>query len=217
MPRNTFLNAIILSAICLVIGFGSGALLTMPNRAKIKSALAAKGEIERRSNELEIATVKLKETKTIAQQEIEVTKKEADKMVNHAKREAEKIVNDANKEAEGYVLLQREEMYKLYPNLKKYQQGINVVNERYIKSFFVTGPRDNKGYYNIKIKMQNDTPSDIKPRASIIFLNKQGFITDAEGATWLFSSIKPEETRIDEGACKFSYGEPVYYSIEFGD
>jgi len=112
-------------------------------------------------------------------------------------------------------------MHKLYPNLKKYQQGINVINEKYLKSFHVVRLSakeiwgDDKNLCKIKFTMHNDTSNSIKPSVEILFLNKQGFITDASSATWLFSSIKPGETRIDEGQCKFRYGEPVYYSIEF--
>ena len=85
-----------------------------------------------------------------------------------------------------------------------------MVNEKYIKSFSVRGNK-------IKIEMHNATRDNIRPNANIIFLNKQGFITKNYTLLWVFSRIKPGETRFDEGNVEFKYGEPVYYSIEFDD
>lgn len=129
-------------------------------------------------------------------------------IINNAKKEAEKIINDAKEEAEGYVLRGRGELYKLYPNLKKYEPGINVVDEEYIKSFSIYGNM-------VKIEMYNGTRSNIKPNANIIFLNRQGFITNNYTLLWVFSSIKPGETRVDEKNIRFNYGKPVYYSVWF--
>ena len=130
--------------------------------------------------------------------------------VERSKKETEEIINNAKKEAEGYILYGKNELFKLYPNLKEYKPGSNLVNEKYIKSFSVFGNK-------IKIEMHNATRDNIGPNANIIFLNKQGFITKNYTLLWFFSRIKPGETRFDEGNVEFKYGEPVYYSVEFDD
>ena len=135
---------------------------------------------------------------------------ESYRIVNEAQNKADKIVEEAKREAEGFVLRQKAELFKLYPNLKEYRRGSSVVNQKYIRSFRV---QDNK----IKIEMHNATQDDIGPNANIIFLNKEGFITKNYTLLWVFSRIKPGETRFDEGDIEFKYGEPVYYSIEFGN
>lgn len=130
--------------------------------------------------------------------------------VERSKKEAEAIINSAKKEAEGYILRGENELFKLYPNLEKFKPGHNAVNKRYIKSFWVRGNK-------IKIEMHNATRDNIGPDANIIFLNKQGFVTKNYTLLWVFSRIKPGETRFDEGNVEFKYGEPVYYSVEFDD
>jgi hypothetical protein len=203
MKQNVLVVAIISGAVCFTVGLIGGVLLTMPNREKINSTIVA---IEAKAEkELQLQS-------DLAQAEL---------TIERSKKEAETIISQAKKEAEDYALVQKEEMYKIYPNLREYQQGINVVNEKYLKSFRVDKLSakdiwgDDPNLWKITFTMQNNTSTDIKPSVSILFLNKQGFITDASGATWLFSSIKSGETRIDKGQCKFRYGEPVYYSIEF--
>ena len=130
--------------------------------------------------------------------------------VERSKKEAEAIVSNAKKEAEGYIFRGKNELFKLYPNLAKFKPGHNAVQKKYIKSFRVQ-------YDKIKIEMHNATRNDIGPNVNIIFLNKEGFITENYTLLWFFSHIKPGETRFDEGNIEFKYGKPVYYSIEFDD
>jgi hypothetical protein len=141
---------------------------------------------------------------------VDNAKKEAEAIVDNAKKEAEAILNNAKKEAEGYILHVKNELYKLYPNLKEYKPGSNVVNDKYIKLFSVRGNK-------IKIEMHNATRDTVKPNANINFLNREGFITENYTLLWIFSRIKPGETRFDEGSVEFKYGEPVYYRIDFDD
>jgi len=98
MQKNTLLAVIISGAICIVIGFGSGALLTKPNREKIKSAVAAveaKAEEERTILQQEIMTAK--QEITIAKDEISAAKSEiarrADETVN-LKQAIERLGNE---------------------------------------------------------------------------------------------------------------------------
>jgi len=210
MRQNTLLVAIVSGAICLATGFGGGVLLTMPNREKTKSIKELQDKEQQIQNKLEEAKLTAERVTKTAEQTLKL-----------AKEEAETILKEAKKETENYALVQKEEMYKLYPNLKKYQLGTNIVNNRYLKSFRVVklSPEEiwgaDKNLCTIKFEISNDTQNSFKPSVSILFLNKQGFITESSGSTWIFSSIKPGETRIDEKQCKFRYGEPVYYSVEF--
>jgi len=142
--------------------------------------------------------------------ELQAKLREAKVTVMNTRERANTIIEKAKEEVEGYVLREKAELFKLYPNLKEYKPGDNQVNEKYIKSFSVRGNK-------IRVKMQNDTGYEIGPDVKIIFLNKEGFITKNYTVFWFFSRIKPGETRFDEGNVEFKYGEPVYYSIEFGD
>jgi len=210
MRQNTLVVAIISGAVCFVIGFGGGASLTMPNREKTKSIKELQDKEQQIQNKLGEAKLTAERATKVAEQTLKL-----------AKKEAETILKEAEKEAEDYALVQKAGMDKLYPNLRKYQLGINVVNEKYLKSFRVVRLSaeeiwgDDKNLCTIKIEIHNDTRNNIKPSIDILFLNKQGFITGSSSSIWLFSSIKPGETRIDEKQCKFRYGEPVYYSVEF--
>jgi len=156
------------------------------------------------------ATSLKQELRTQLEREFEKAKNEADRIVKEAKNEADRMVEKAKKETEGFALREKAELFKLYPNLKEYRSERNVINEKYIKSFSVRGDK-------IRIEMHNATSDDIGPDANIIFLNKQGFVTENYELLWIFSRIKPGETRFDEGYVEFKYGEPVYYSIEFSD
>lgn len=135
--------------------------------------------------------------------ELQAKKKELQTKLTEAKA----IVDEAKKEAEGHVLRHREEMYKVYPRLSKYEYGENVVNRKYIKSF-----RIDRG--TLKIKMTNDSYSKVKPNAEITFFNKQGFVTMHREVEWLINSVGPGETRFSKKSATFLFGEPVYYVVQ---
>ena len=152
MRQNTLVAAIVLGAICFVVGFGFGAVLTMPNGEKTRAIK----ELQDKEQQIQD---KLREAKLTA----EIATKATERTLKLAKDNADSIIKKAKKEAENYALLQREEMYQLYPNLKKYQQGKNVVNDNYLKSFRVVklSPEEiwgaDKNLCEIKIEMSNDT------------------------------------------------------------
>jgi superfamily II DNA helicase RecQ len=181
--RKTHWILVVFVAVCL--GFLFGFIVSHRSNAKVRNL-----EAQLRNKELKL--------------------KNDEVAVERSKKEAEEIIKNAKKEAEGYILRGKNELFKLYPNLKEYKPGSNVVNEKYINSIYVNGNE-------IKIEMHNTTRDNIGPNADIIFLNKQGFVTENYKLFWFFSSIKPGETRFDEGNVKFNYGEPVYYSVEFDD
>jgi len=79
-PKIILLTAIISGAICLVIGFGGGALLMKSDREKAKSAII-------------IIEAKAEKERTIAQQEIKTAKSELSTAKSEIVRRADEIVN----------------------------------------------------------------------------------------------------------------------------
>jgi uncharacterized protein (UPF0335 family) len=67
MKQNTLVVAIVSGAICFAVGFIGGALLTMPDREKTKSAIAA-------------VEAKAEKEQTVAQQEIKAAKEETERL-----------------------------------------------------------------------------------------------------------------------------------------
>jgi len=199
------MKKLVIVFVAVWLGFPFSFIVAHQSNAKVKNLEAPlrKKELKLKNDEVVVERSK-KEAEAI----INNAKKEAEAIINNAKKEAEAIINNAKKEAEGYILRGKNELLKLYPNLEKFNPGHNMVNKRYIKSFWVRGNK-------IKIEMHNATRDNIGPDANIIFLNKQGFITKNYTLLWVFSRIKPGETRIDEGSVEFKYGEPVYYNVEF--
>jgi hypothetical protein len=121
-----------------------------------------------------------------------------------------------NREAQGLVLRERERLFQLYPNLKKYVSGNNDVNDRYIEGFSIQRgylPSDSS---KIVVRLRNNTGAAIGPDAQIAFLNREGFVTGTYRLLWVFARIKPLERRVDEGTVGFDFGELVYYTIRFG-
>lgn len=134
-----------------------------------------------------------------------------------SKTEALRSENESlNKEAQGLVLREREKLFQIYPNLRKYVPGNNDVNDQYIEGFSVQPPYLPSEKSRIMLRLRNDTGTVIGPDAQIAFLNREGFVTGAYRLLWVFARIKPFERRVDEGTVGFDFGQPVYYTIRFG-
>jgi flagellar biosynthesis GTPase FlhF len=77
MRQNILVSALVLGALCFVIGFVSGAILTKPNREKTNATIA---DVE----------AKMKGIQTNAQKQIEATKEEA----NHFQSELNRVTEE---------------------------------------------------------------------------------------------------------------------------
>lgn len=144
----------------------------------------------------------------------QIIRNQAEDELKNARAIAAGIVRDAEatrREAEGFLLREQQEMQRIYPKLTKYQPGKNEVNQEYLEAFEVTGDR-------IKTFMRNrpDATEIARPRFTIFFLTKYGFVTESFNKTWLFDSMRPGEYRIDDDSgISWRAGEPIYYMIRF--
>ncbi|NIP26062.1 MAG: hypothetical protein GWN55_16215 [Phycisphaerae bacterium] len=112
------------------------------------------------------------------------------------------------KKRETIVLREKQKLAQIYDNLHDYKHGTNDVKIKYIRSFSIRGNE-------ITIQMQNNTSENVGPNARLLFLNKEGLITNDYRLWWIISTIAPGETRIEKGKINFRFGEPAYYTIEF--
>jgi cell division protein FtsB len=146
--------------------------------------------------------------------EAETLRKQADADLAKAKQDADRIVGEAEakkKEAEGFVLREQQELQRIYPRLTKYTPGRNEVNQRYLEAFDVS---DNR----IKTFMRNRSSESARPKFTILFLTKYGFVTESFNKSWLLDSMRPGQSRIDDDSgIYWRFGEPVYYTLEFQD
>ena len=146
-----------------------------------------------------------------------VSKTEALRRELTAQSDSLRAENDRlNREARGLVLRERERLFELYPNLRKYVPGNNDVNDQYVEGFSVEGAYLPSGKDKIEVRLRNETGAPVGPNARIVFLNREGFVTGTYTLVWVFTRIKPGEHRVDEGTVTFDFGKPVYYTIRFG-
>jgi len=140
-------------------------------------------------------------------------KKDAEVQLNDAKRQADKILAGAKKvkeDAEGIILRDQDQLHQIFGELHPYKSGLNDVNQRYVASFSISGRI-------AKITLTNSSSLSVKPRISVRFIDRFGFITDIVSVTWLIDEIQPGETRIEEKDVKLNFGSPVYYQVIFND
>ena len=133
--------------------------------------------------------------------------------ITRFEQEAEAQLAEAaelKKEAEGIILRDQDKMHEVFGNLQRFQPGNNPVGRRYLDHFAVSGG-------SIKTFLVNRTSERIKPDLEIRFINRYGFITRSFSKSWLFDKINPNETRVDDDAISFWYGEPVYYTVVFNN
>ena len=162
----------------------------------------ASAKVQRRQQDEEV-----QETISDADAYRDTANKEAGAVVAHAERRANEIMQAARDEAEGHLLRYNKQMHKLYPNLKEYRRGTNVVNQKYVKSFSVSGNE-------ISVVVENRGNTRVKPGIDIVFIDRYGFVTEVHQISW-WTSMSPGERRVDKGFVEFRGGVPVYYRIRF--
>ena len=129
----------------------------------------------------------------------------ADSILYIARKESEKITNQSKM----IETTNKKKLEEVFGRLRKYQDGVNVVNRKYIVDFRIDGN-------TIITTMKNsNTTGSIKPDVKILFINEYGFITYTVTIYWLISVIGPGETRVDTKTFSPRYGNPVYYHLEF--
>ena len=129
----------------------------------------------------------------------------ADSILYIARKESEKITNQSKM----IETTNKKKLEEVFGRLRKYQDGVNVVNRKYIVDFRIDGN-------TIITTMKNsNTTGSIKPDAKILFINEYGFITYTVTIYWLISVIGPGETRVDTQTFSPRYGNTVYYHLEF--
>lgn len=113
-----------------------------------------------------------------------------------------------HKQVETMRLRFEERLHEAYPYLKKYERGVNVVNDRFFKDFEI----DHQG--KCHIRMENDTDAKIGPVSyRIDFLDAAGFCCGSVGASWVFDTIRPGERRTEHESAGCTRDQPVYYVI----
>ncbi len=168
-----------------------------------------------------IATWKLQE-RTIEMMEAQKKAEAAESAAKGITQQAEEIKKEATRQAEGLMqkaegimkeaevakLREDEQLYKIYPNLRKIVAGENAVNERYLESFWLSSG-------SLRVKLTNKTTTAVKPSFSMRLIDKNGMDTGSAHISWLLTSIEPGETHFDEQSCFFAFGPPVYYTLDF--
>ena len=143
-------------------------------------------------------------------QEIILVEQEADAQLAEAVRGSKRILDQATelrKQADGIILRDQEKLHEIFGSLQRFQPGNNQVGRQYLDHFEVSRGR-------IKTFLVNRTAYRIKPDLEIRFINRYGFLTRSFSKSSLFD-MNPNETRVDDDAISFSYGDPVYYTVVF--
>jgi len=104
--------------------------------------------------------------------------------------------------------IQDKRVHEIYPEIREYKGGKNLVNESYLISF------EKKGSH-IFVQLENGTQKKIQPGYKITFLDQFGVVVYELIDYWIFSKMEPGETRIhDEESVYFRKGNPLYYLVE---
>lgn len=148
--------------------------------------------------EHDLIVEKLKSIESVAQNK-------SSEIIRAAQEKADKISDSANKLSK----MEEEKLHTIYPNLKKYSEGANLVNLKYIKSFQVSG-------HELIFVFENASSSRVKPDFYIVFLTKYGFVTMQRKVSWLYDSVNAGGTSADVVPIgRPDFGEPAYYFIVF--
>jgi len=121
--------------------------------------------------------------------------------------EARAIRATAEEEYEKARLFRERELHRVIPGLERCAAGVNEVHVGLLRSFTLAG-------HDVSLTFENRATSNRRPDVTIYFFNDYGFVTDSIQVSWLFSSVKPGETRVEQRRISPRHGEPVYFSVE---
>ena len=118
------------------------------------------------------------------------------------------------KKAVGIIAFHEGKLDQVYPNLMRVSEGNNIVNRDYVVSYNYSGNSGSGANRRVSVVLRNDTNVQINPNVTFQFLTSEGFLTGRRQiGSWLFDSIKPGETRVEDDWITLSYGPAVYLAL----
>lgn len=99
---------------------------------------------------------------------------------------------------------------EIFPDLKRIEDGENVVGTGSLASFTISGQR-------VLAKLKNTTLDSYRPNVTVHLLDRNGFITGSAKFRWALETLSPRETRVDEAVFGQVFGRPVYYVVRTGE
>lgn len=114
----------------------------------------------------------------------------------------------AGLERDGCLAAIEERLHEVFDDVRRYREGANAVNLRYVKSFLVDGR-------SVTVTMALGDEAPVRPGFRLVFLNMYGVVTAEARYAWLVDEIRTGETRVDEVRVERRAGPARYWTIYF--